>query len=472
MLTREDGSAQITSESVFNLSPCALGNREFSKAFGIKYNYLGGAMYKGIASSAMVIAMAKAGFLSFFGTGGLTLQKIEQSILLIKESLCCGESFGFNLLANYEKPAEEIKTVELFLRHGVSCLEAAAYISLTPGLVLYRSKGLSLDQNGAVCIKNRMIAKISRPEVAEVFLRPAPDKVLQDLLYQGLITNEEARLAAMIPVADALCVEADSGGHTDQGNPYVLFPSIKILADRIAHEKSYRNAVWIGSAGGIGTPVSAAAAFIMGADFVLTGSINQCTVEAATSEAVKDMLQEVNIQDTAYAPAGDMFELGAKVQVVKKGSLFSSRANKLYDLYIHHDSLADLDEKSSTLIQEKYFKRSFDEVWNETRNYYHSHIPEKVDLIENNPKQKMAHIFRWYFIHSTRLAMEGDYNKRVDFQIHCGPALGAFNQWTKGTELESWRNRKVADIALRILTEAANIISKSLENIMKHHQSI
>lgn len=51
----------------------------------------------------------------------------------------------------------------------------------------------------------------------------------------------------------------------------------------------------------------------------MTGSINQCTVEAGTSDDVKDLLQQLNIQDTDYAPAGDMFEMGAKIQVMKKG---------------------------------------------------------------------------------------------------------------------------------------------------------
>ena len=58
----------------------------------------------------------------------------------------------------------------------------------------------------------------------------------------------------------------------------------------------------VGAAGGIGAPEAAAAAFVMGADFVLTGSINQCTVEAGMSDAVKDLLLEINVQDTGYAP--------------------------------------------------------------------------------------------------------------------------------------------------------------------------
>src|SRR3954462_15450892 len=95
----------------------------------------------------------------------------------------------------------------------------------------------------------------------------------------------------------------------------------------------YQNKIRIGAAGGIGTPHAAAAAFILGADFILTGSINQCTVEAGTSAAAKDGLQELNVQDTDYAPAGDMFELGARVQVAKRGLFFPARANRLYELY-------------------------------------------------------------------------------------------------------------------------------------------
>ena len=75
----------------------------------------------------------------------------------------------------------------------------------------------------------------------------------------------------------------------------------------------------------------------------------------------------MNIQDTAYAPAGDMFELGAKVQVFRKGLLFPARANKLYDLYSHHNSLDEVDAKTQAQIQERYFGRNFDEVWQETK---------------------------------------------------------------------------------------------------------
>jgi trans-AT polyketide synthase, acyltransferase and oxidoreductase domains len=223
---------------------------------------------------------------------------------------------------------------------------------------------------------------------------------------------------------------------------------------------AYSTPIRVGAAGGIGAPEAAAAAFVMGADFITTGSINQCTVEAGTSDSVKDMLQTMNVQDTAYAPAGDMFELGARVQVLKKGLFFPARANKLYELYVRHSCLEDIDEKVKKQIQEKYFKRSFAEVWDETKNYYASVDKKIIEEIEKNPKQKMALIFKWYFVHTSRLALLGIEDQKVDYQVHCGPAMGAFNQWVKGTKLEDWRNRRVADIGKMVMQGAADVLNK------------
>lgn len=138
------------------------------------------------------------------------------------------------------------------------------------------------------------------------------------MVQAGQITQEQAKRLAQVAMADDLCLEADSGGHTDGGVAYVLMPAITRLRDDMMKKYEYKKKVRVGAAGGIGTPEAAAAAFMLGADFIVTGSINQCTVEAGTSNNAKDMLEQINIQDTTYAPAGDMFELGAKVQVLKK----------------------------------------------------------------------------------------------------------------------------------------------------------
>jgi trans-AT polyketide synthase/acyltransferase/oxidoreductase domain-containing protein len=242
-------------------------------------------------------------------------------------------------------------------------------------------------------------------------------------------------------------------------------PARFALRDEMQLKYRYSKPIRVGAAGGIGTPHAAAAAFIMGADFVLTGSINQCTVEAGTSDAVKDLLQDINVQDTDYAPAGDMFESGAKVQVAKRGLFFAARANKLFELYQRHNSLDEIDPKIRQQIQEKYFGRSFEQVWSETRAHIQKIHPDACAQIERNPKQKMALLFKWYFVHSTRLAMQGVEDQKVNYQIQCGPALGAFNQWVKGTKLQPWRNRRVAEIAETIMLGAAELLNTRFGNM-------
>jgi hypothetical protein len=45
----------------------------------------------------------------------------------------------------------------------------------------------------------------------------------------------------------------------------------------------------------------------------------------------------------------------------------------------------------------------------------------------------------------------------MDYQIWCGPAMGAFNSWVKGSFLEPVVNRRVDQIALNLMEGAAVI---------------
>lgn len=448
---------QLTAES--------LGSQSFQRDYRVKYAYVAGSMYKGIASKELVVRMGKAGLLGYFGAGGLRMHEIEAAIRHIQTALSGGQAYGMNLLCNLDRPEVEEHTVDLFLHHGVRNIEAAGYMEITPALARFRLKGLRRDQAGKLAREHRILSKVSRPEVAEAFLSPAPERIVAQLLREGKITQEQARLSRQVPMSDAVCVEADSGGHTDQGVMTTLVPRLLRMRDEFMQKFRDLGPIPLGVAGGIGTPEAAAAAFILGADFILTGSINQCTVEAGNSEPVKDLLEQMDVQDTAYAPAGDMFELGAKIQVLKKGLFFPARANKLYALYRQYDSLEQLDERTRQEIQTKYFRRSLDEVYQETRAYYMARDPKQAERAERDPKHKMALVFRWYFIHSMRLALTGSQDQRVDYQVHCGPALGAFNRWVQGTDLQSWRNRHVDVIAERLMHATAALLSERFRSL-------
>ncbi|WP_435103191.1 PfaD family polyunsaturated fatty acid/polyketide biosynthesis protein [Arhodomonas sp. AD133] len=437
------------------MEPEGLGASAFRERYGLRYAYVSGAMYKGIATAELVIAMGQAGFMGFCGTGGVALSRVERSIEHIQRQLGSDGAYGMNLLNNVVQPELEEETVDLYLKHEVPVVEASAYMTVSPALARYRLKGLYRGADGQIVTPHRVVAKISRPEVAEAFMRPVDERTVHRLREAGKITKAEAELARFVPVADDICVEADSGGHTDRGRLFALLPGILALRERMMAENGFARPIHVGAAGGIGTPTAAAAAFVLGADFVTTGSINQCTVEAGISDTVKDMLQQMDVQDTDYAPAGDMFEIGARVQVLRKGVLFPGRANKLYELYSRHDSLEEIDARMREQIETKYFKRSFEDVWAETRAHYARTAPDVLEKAERSAKMKMALVFRWYFVHTTRLALEGDSAHKADFQVHCGPALGAFNQWVRGTELESWRNRRAPELGTRIMQAAA-----------------
>ncbi|AJQ95768.1 PfaD family polyunsaturated fatty acid/polyketide biosynthesis protein [Gynuella sunshinyii] len=439
-----------------------LGSKEFLREYRVRHPYVAGAMYKGIASAELVIAMASQGMLSFLGTGGMKFDEVERSIVNIKQAAGADKPFGMNMLSNFEEPEKETALIQLYLKHGISVIEAASYISISEALVYYRVAGLTAGPDGKPLCRNRIIAKVSRPEVAARFLSPPPDDKVASLLQQGLITPAQAQLAPQVPMADDICVESDSGGHTDQGVMTVLFPAIRLLADEYNRRFEYPRPVRVGAAGGLGTPHALAAAFMLGADFVVTGSINQCTVEAGISEDVKNMLEKAQPQDMAIVPAGDMFELGAKVQVLKKGTLFHVRANKLYELYRNYDAIDSIPADVISKLEEQIFARKISDIWAETEAFYRRHRPQEITKAASSPKHKMALIFKWYFVHGTRMALRGEQSQRVNYQVQSGPALGAFNQWVKGTALESWRNRHVVDIAHKLMQGAQDHVNQFL----------
>ncbi|GGT00538.1 ACP S-malonyltransferase [Nonomuraea spiralis] len=445
----------------------SLGSAEFRADYRVRHAYLAGSMFKGIASADLVIRMGRAGLMAFFGAGGLTTDEIGKALDTIENGLGPDGAYGVNLLYGFDEEGLERETVDLLLRRDVRHVEAAAYPRITAPLVRYRYSGAHHDAAGRPVAVRHVLAKVSRPEVAAAFMRPAPPNILDRLVREGALTEAEARVAAELPVSGDVCVEADSAGHTDGRSPYALMPAILRLRDEEMAAHGYAKRIRVGASGGIGAPEAAAAAFVLGADFIVTGSVNQCTPEAGTSDAVKDLLAGLDVQDTAYAPAGDMFETGAQAQVARKGTLFPARAGQLYQLYRRHGSLEEIDERTRRTIQDKFFRRSFEEVWEETRAFLAARRPGELARAERDPKHRMALVFRWYFVHTIRLALRGEAGRQVDYQVHCGPAMGAFNRWVAGTELADWRARHVDVIADRLMEAAAGLLEARLRDLTK-----
>ena len=430
------------------------GDPAFKRTYGLRYAYVGGSMANGISSTAMVIALGKAGMLGSFGAGGMAPPRLEAAIREVQAALPNGP-YAFNLIHNPIEPAMEEATAALYLRYGVPVIEASAYMRLTPYLVHYRAAGLHRAPDGQIVIGHRVLAKLSRREVARRFLEPAPERLLRDLVAAGKITAEQAAMASQVPMADDITVEADSGGHTDNRPLVNLLPSMLTLRDEVQAERHYPSPVRIGAAGGISTPQAVLGALMMGAAYVLTGSINQSCVEAGTSATVKQMLAEASMTDVMMAPAADMFEMGVEVQVLKRGTLFPMRARKLYELYRTYESLEAIPPKEREKLERQIFRMSIEEVWQACIDFFSERDPSQIEKAERNPKKKMALVFRWYLGLATYWAIRGDPQRKQDYQIWCGPAMGAFNDWVRGTPLARPEERRVAEIGKLLMDEAA-----------------
>jgi len=436
------------------LPPQQLGDPSFLAFHKVKYAYAAGSMAGGIASEALVISLGKAQILGSFGAAGMVPALIEAAINQIQQALPQGP-YAFNLIHSPNEEALERRIIELYLKYGVTTVEASAFLDLTPYIVYYRAAGLRLNSVGQIEVRNKIIAKLSRQEVAMKFLQPAPARILKQLVEQQLITEIQATLAEKIPMADDITIEADSGGHTDNRPLVCLLPSILILRDEIQEKYRYERQVRVGAAGGIGTPQSALAALMMGASCIVTGSINQSCVEAGTSTHTKRLLAQASMADVIMAPSADMFEMGVKVQLLKRGTLFPMRAQRLYDLYRSHNSIDEIPFAERKKLESQIFGKSLESVWKDTVAYFSERDPEQITKANSNPKRKMALIFRWYLGLSSRWSKSGEKGREMDYQIWCGPAMGAFNDWVKGSYLADLSERHVVDVAQHIMTGAA-----------------
>lgn len=435
-----------------------LGNRSFTERHGCRFPYVSGAMANGIATTELVEAIVQMGGMGFFGAAGLSVERVSAALDRLQSVLPNSLSWGSNLIHSPNEPQLEQAISELYLSRGVRRVSAAAYMKLSPYILRYALTGLSLNvETGRIERKNHVFAKISRPEVAAHFMKPAPKNMVDDLLERGWITEEEAHLSQYVSVAEDIIVEADSGGHTDNQAISALFPSIVQLRDSIVREYELHRPIHLGAAGGLGDPQGVAAGFSMGADFVLTGSVNQGCVESGLDASGKALLAQVRLGDVTMAPAADMFELGVEVQVLKRGSLFAQRAHKLYALYRQYNSLWDIPEGDRTVV-EGFLKNTLEDAWASTEAYWNSRDVNEVRKALQNPKHQMALVFRSYLGLSSRWAIQGLSERKLDYQIWCGPAMAAFNEWVKGSFLEEPQQRKAAQVGRNLLEGACQIL--------------
>lgn len=99
----------------------------------------------------------------------------------------------------------------------------------------------------------------------------------------------------------------------------------------------------------------------------MTGTVNQMCKQSGSSDYVRSALAKASYSDVTMAPAADMFDQGVELQVLKRGTMFPSRAKKLYELFKSYKSLDEIPAKVMKKLEKSTFRQSVAEVWAETK---------------------------------------------------------------------------------------------------------
>ncbi len=459
--TISNGSHRILTykkEAVSNL-----GSNDFKKAYQLDYAYVVDSMDHGISSKTMVENLAKKGMLSFLSTNGRALSEISDDLKYLSKALeSIPTLYGINISYQHSDDERLNKLIELAYLYQIKVIEYTGRYQIPDKLIEYR---LRETEKGSGQLNN-LFVKASSMDIIDRFLEPVPEKILTQLYQKAKITKEVMLEATHTPLANALCIATDSGSETMHDSFGVLLPYVRQKVAILNQKHQYREDVFVG-VGGVGIPDAIASAFLIGVDFVLSHSINYCTVEAEIAPFSKKLLVEATILDTCFAPNKDfLFESNQKIQLLKKGILFPGRAMQLYDIFKRYKSINDVDSHTLISLENKMYGQDLETVWD---NIAQELIAEnKAELIEKaklNPRYHMYLLFMHYYDRSLNAAIKGEESNRLNFQLHCNPVLGLLNQELKDNELKEWERRKVADLGEWLMVEAEKKIQKRISKL-------
>jgi trans-AT polyketide synthase/acyltransferase/oxidoreductase domain-containing protein len=400
----------------------------FCTAFAVEEPYLMSGMAWGVSSEAAVMAMAESGRLGFFGAEGLAENVVDAAVGRLLARLPA-HRVGVRVDAS---PFDH-RDADLLRRLtglGVTCIEAAGYLQADEALVAYRFGG----EDGP----RRLLAQVNRPEGLGAFLSPPPVDLLDTMRAKGTLNQAQHALARQSPMADALCIMAEGSGETQRGSHASLLPLARQLRDQLAPQVS------IGAGGGLGTPEALAACMLMGAEFVMTGSINALSLESGLSPLARDLLRRAQVQDTGFVPSLRLFDWGEQCQVLKKGVLYAARAGKLYDLYRFYPAWQAIPAAERERLEGRYFQADFASLLSQSRAQGHRGEPA-------DEKARMALVFCQYLRNARHYAITGQEDRVVDFHIDASPAVGAFNHWFTQQHAANAPLVSVAEMADRLM---------------------
>ena len=139
--------------------------------------------------------------------------------------------------------------------------------------------------------------------------------------------------------------------------------------------------------------------------------------------------------------------------MTKRGTMFPMRARKLFELYRAHGSMEEIPASEREAVE----KTIFGSRWRgseKTRAF----LRRLIRRIWSGRSGMRSIRWRWCsggILLSPAVGECGEGTRVVDYQVWCGPAMGAFNEWVRGSFLEEPGNRRVGVVAMNLLHGAA-----------------
>src|SRR5256885_15481204 len=124
-----------------------------------------------------------------------------------------------------------------------------------------------------------------------------------------------------------------------------------------------------------------------------------------------------------------------KTQCGRGGRRLRPGAGKLSDPRGRYPGWDASPERRRPRLEREILRAPVAEIWAQTAAFWGERDPAELARAEADPKHQMALVFRWYLGKASRWAIDGDATRKLDYQIWCGPAMGAFNRWTAGSFL-------------------------------------
>lgn len=426
-----------------------LGNPEFRKRFAVDWAMTAAPMERGLTRVEFSAALARSGFLAVHAIDFHDEAQIREELDALRAG-AQGRSFAVGMRYHPHHEGEDERRFDLLREMDVDTAYVAGYVRATRAMLAYRYASLKEKVEGEGLRPRKLVVRVSHVELARHFAQPAPSDLLDELRTRELLSEEERALAEGLPMADAIVVEGDllrSGTRRDLGT---LLPAVAtVLRDGDA------SSVLLGAAGDLASPEALEGAFAMGADFVVVGDPFQLTLEAGGAPDRKALLARLQTADVTTVPSYEYLEADWRVHVARFGSPFAARATRLERILRDHDEGRPLDEKDRSFLERQLFGGPLDDCFERARPFFEERWPELLRRADDDGKLRLPLLARKYLWDSQSWGNEGNPEHKLDWQLRCGPGMGAFNLWRADSPLAELEKLDAATLARSLMNGAA-----------------